>query len=57
VEYIHDQEGVNEIERFMGEKGYRVVTRVTNRNNLANDIILVHQSIDTEDIIIDPIHT
>ena len=45
VEYIHDKEGANEIIEFMETKGYRVVTKVTNGNNLANDLIFVHESV------------
>jgi hypothetical protein len=45
VEYIHDKEGQREIVNFMEGKDYRVAASVTNRNNLANDIIFVHKSV------------
>ena len=45
VEYIHDSEGSGEIIKFMESKNYRVVTKVTNGNNLANDLIFAHRTI------------
>jgi hypothetical protein len=45
VEYIHDKEGSQEIEDFMRGKSYQVVTKVTNGNNLANDLIFAHKTV------------
>jgi hypothetical protein len=45
VEYIHDKEGSDAIVDLMRGKGYRVVTKVTNGNNFANDLIFAHKSV------------
>jgi len=56
VEYIHNDAPSDEIVKYMQIKGYRMVTRVTNRNNLANDFIFVHNSVPVT-VSIPEIHT
>jgi len=44
VEFIHDAEGKDEIEKFMTSQGYMVLAEVTHPNWLANDFIFVKNS-------------
>lgn len=49
MEYIHTSEGKDELLEFMLSSGFRKVGEVHAANNLANDIIFVHESVEVDD--------
>lgn len=46
MEYIHTSEGKDELLNFMLSKGFKKLGEVRAENDLANDIIFVHGSMD-----------
>jgi FkbM family methyltransferase len=49
VEFVHGKGGAEELVSFMKGKGYRVVTKLTNKAFLANDIVFAHNTFPVEE--------